>query len=123
MLRMASSVDLPAPDGPMIVTNSPDLMSSVMRRSSQLGCPPRSMVFSTSLSVMIGSPRVGSGVEGAEAEEKRAIGSGAKEVGGREMEWKRARCSLPSQCHGGIDASRAPGGNPDRGERARGECG
>ena len=32
--RMLSSVDFPAPDGPMMVTNSPSLISTLMRRST-----------------------------------------------------------------------------------------
>ena len=32
--RMCSRVDLPAPEGPMIETNSPGLISSVIRRSA-----------------------------------------------------------------------------------------
>src|SRR5690348_15354375 len=35
---MCSRVDFPAPDGPMIDTNSPRLMSSVMRRNTK-DCP------------------------------------------------------------------------------------
>src|SRR5436190_18923040 len=47
MPRMWRSVDLPAPDGPMIDTNSPGLMSSVMRRSTYV-CPgPTGKDFST----------------------------------------------------------------------------
>jgi len=34
MPRMWSSVDLPAPEGPMIDTNSPGLMSTAMRLST-----------------------------------------------------------------------------------------
>ena len=37
---MCSSVDLPAPDGPMIETNSPSLMSTLMRRSTYVRLVP-----------------------------------------------------------------------------------
>jgi hypothetical protein len=37
---MWSSVDLPAPDGPMIDTNSPSLMSSVTRRNTHVRVVP-----------------------------------------------------------------------------------
>ena len=47
---MCSSVDLPAPDGPMIDTNSPSRMSSEMRRSRKSWPAPWGIDFSTSLS-------------------------------------------------------------------------
>src|ERR1051325_1069738 len=54
MPRMASSVDLPAPDGPMKVTNSPSAMSSVMRRKTNV-CPAAVLYdFSTSRSEIKG---------------------------------------------------------------------
>ena len=40
MPRMWSSDDLPAPDGPMIDTNSPALMSSETRRSTKVVVGP-----------------------------------------------------------------------------------
>src|ERR1700722_8274720 len=43
---MLSNVDLPAPDGPMIVTNSPGIMSSVTRRSKKNLFGPASIDFS-----------------------------------------------------------------------------
>src|SRR5687767_14492280 len=47
MPRMWRSVDLPAPEGPMIDTNSPGLMSAAMRRSTN-DCPaPTGYDFST----------------------------------------------------------------------------
>src|SRR5688572_32153158 len=45
--RMCRSVDLPAPDGPMIDTNSPGLMSSVIRRSTYDWPLPTGYDFST----------------------------------------------------------------------------
>ena len=40
-----SSVDLPAPDGPMMETNSPSLMSTLMRRSTKVLVGPCSKIF------------------------------------------------------------------------------
>src|SRR5258708_40379162 len=47
MPRMWSSVDLPAPDGPMIETNSPSLMSALMRRRTNVRPTPCGYDFST----------------------------------------------------------------------------
>ena len=60
MPRMWSSVDLPAPDGPMIETNSPGLMSSVIRRSTKVCPAPTGNDFSTPRSDMSGVLPVGS---------------------------------------------------------------
>src|SRR5580658_9386444 len=49
-----SSVDLPAPEGPMIETNSPSLISTLMRRSTNVLVGPCSKYFSTFRSVRIG---------------------------------------------------------------------
>ena len=46
MPRIESSVLFPAPDGPMMLTNSPSLMSSVIWRSNQVRVGPVSMDFS-----------------------------------------------------------------------------
>ena len=43
MPRMASSVDLPAPDGPMMVMNSPGSMSRLIRRRTKV-CPAGGLV-------------------------------------------------------------------------------
>src|SRR5580698_10695163 len=42
-----SSVDLPAPDGPMMETNSPSLISALMRRKTNVLVGPCSKYFST----------------------------------------------------------------------------
>src|SRR5579864_6178704 len=42
-----SSVDLPAPDGPMMETNSPSLISALMRRRTKVLVGPCSKYFST----------------------------------------------------------------------------
>src|SRR5262245_18368324 len=47
MPRIWSSVDLPAPDGPMIETNSPSLMSALMRRRTNVRPTPCGYDFST----------------------------------------------------------------------------
>src|SRR5580704_17392108 len=49
-----SSVDLPAPEGPMMETNSPSLISALMRRSTNVLVGPCSKYFSTFRSVRIG---------------------------------------------------------------------
>src|SRR5438105_1505997 len=56
MPRMASNVDLPAPDGPMMETNSPGLMSNVMRRSTYSLPAGVSKTFSRSLRLISGTP-------------------------------------------------------------------
>ena len=43
---MLSSVDFPAPEGPMMVTNSPRLISSVIRRKRKNLFGPASTAFS-----------------------------------------------------------------------------
>src|SRR5579862_7394378 len=81
MPMMCSSVDLPAPDGPMIDTNSPSLMSSAMRRSTHVRLAPSAYDFSmfridTSASAGPGSDsigtstRAGAAAGGAEREKK-----------------------------------------------------
>src|SRR5258708_11353717 len=47
MARMCSNVDLRAPDGPMIETNSPDFMSKSMRRRTYVFAGPYEKAFST----------------------------------------------------------------------------
>src|ERR1700730_13311114 len=42
-----SSVDLPAPEGPMMETNSPSLISALMRRRTKVLVGPCSKYFST----------------------------------------------------------------------------
>src|SRR5688572_27251651 len=54
MPRMWSSVDLPAPEGPMIDTNSPGLMSTVIRRSTYVWPGPTGYDFSIPRVEMIG---------------------------------------------------------------------
>ena len=57
MPRMWSRVDLPAPDGPMIDTNSPSFTSRSIRRNSQILFGPCGTAFSTlRSSISIGSP-------------------------------------------------------------------
>src|ERR1700678_2206198 len=47
MPSKCSSVDLPAPDGPMMETNSPSFTSALMRRSTKVFVGPCSKYFST----------------------------------------------------------------------------
>src|ERR1700678_3920307 len=47
MPSKCSSVDLPAPDGPMMDTNSPSFTSALMRRSTKVFVGPCSKYFST----------------------------------------------------------------------------
>src|SRR5262249_1833979 len=47
MPRMCRSVDLPAPDGPMIETNSPSLRSRLIRRRTYVRPTPSGNDFST----------------------------------------------------------------------------
>src|SRR5205085_716098 len=56
MPRICSSVDLPAPDGPMMETNSPGLMSNVMRRSTYSLPAGVSKTFSRSLRPISDTP-------------------------------------------------------------------
>src|SRR5579859_5015916 len=53
---MCSSVDLPAPDGPMMDTKSPSLISRLMRRNTNVLVGPCSKYFSTFWSVIIRLP-------------------------------------------------------------------
>src|SRR5262245_44892137 len=55
MPRMCRSVDFPAPDGPMIETNSPGLISSVMRRRTYVWPGPAGYDFSTLLVAISGA--------------------------------------------------------------------
>src|SRR5688572_30859583 len=57
---MWSSVDLPAPDGPMIDTNSPGLMSIAMRRRTNVCPAPTGKDFSTPRMDITGAPGVDS---------------------------------------------------------------
>src|SRR5262245_49315720 len=71
---MWSSVDLPAPDGPMIETNSPGLMSRAIRRRTKVCPAPTGNDFSTLFSDISGA--VGSiwgGSVMAEEDERRKI--------------------------------------------------
>src|ERR1700733_8039786 len=54
MPSKCSSVDLPAPEGPMMETNSPSLISALMRRRTKVLVGPCSKYFSTFRSVRIG---------------------------------------------------------------------
>src|SRR5580693_6230662 len=54
MPSKCSSVDLPAPEGPMMETNSPSLISALMRRNTNVLVGPCSKYFSTFRSVRIG---------------------------------------------------------------------
>src|SRR5580698_2954386 len=49
-----SNVDLPAPEGPMMETNSPSLISTLMRRRTKVLVGPCSKYFSTLRSWIIG---------------------------------------------------------------------
>src|SRR5260370_38096155 len=49
-----SSVDLPAPEGPMMETNSPSLISALMRRRTKVLVGPCSKYFSTFRRTTIG---------------------------------------------------------------------
>src|SRR5215218_7524599 len=62
---MCSSVDLPAPDGPMIDTNSPGAKSSEMRRRTYVVCTPCLYVFSILRRLMIARPLSASAAGGA----------------------------------------------------------
>src|SRR5215475_13913880 len=73
MRRMCKSVDLPAPDGPMIETNSPGLMSSVMRRSTKVWPAPTGNDFSTPRNDMSGMLPVGSQGASVSAEEDERL--------------------------------------------------
>src|SRR5688572_24579144 len=53
--RIWSSVDLPAPDGPMMDTNSPGLISTVIRRSTYVWPGPAGNAFSMPLVEMSGA--------------------------------------------------------------------
>src|SRR6188768_3210325 len=73
MPMMWRSVDLPAPDGPIIETNSPSAMSMPTRRSTQVLVGPWAYDFSRSRNEMSGPPGWGSrsAVCGWELREKR----------------------------------------------------
>src|SRR6185312_4587853 len=60
MPRIASNVDLPAPDGPMIETNSPGWISPVIRRSTNVRPAGVSNTFSM-LRIEIRGPTIGAG--------------------------------------------------------------
>src|SRR4051794_35458488 len=60
MPRIASNVDLPAPDGPMIETNSRGWISPVMRRSTKVRPAGVSNTFSMLRNEMSG-PTIGAG--------------------------------------------------------------
>src|ERR1044072_4929508 len=53
MPRMCSKVDFPAPDGPMIETNSPALMSRLIRRRTYVLVGPWENAFSTPRKLII----------------------------------------------------------------------
>src|SRR6476661_2772881 len=55
MPRMCNNVDFPAPDGPMIETNSPGLMSTLIRRRTYVLVGPWENAFSTPRKLIIGS--------------------------------------------------------------------
>src|SRR5690349_8414664 len=71
MPRIWSSVDLPAPDGPMIEMNSPSLMSSVIRRKTHVRLVPCAYDFSRPRSEMSASVAIGSRLAAGEAGEDR----------------------------------------------------
>src|SRR5215510_11762914 len=75
MPRMCSSVDLPAPEGPMMETNSPGLMSSVIRRSTNVCPAPTGNDFSTPRSDMSGMLPVGSHGASVSAEDDERLKS------------------------------------------------
>src|ERR1043165_432447 len=53
MPRMCNNVDFPAPDGPMIETNSPGLMSRLIRRRTYVLAGPCENAFSTPRKLII----------------------------------------------------------------------
>src|ERR1043166_10074307 len=53
MPRMCNNVDFPAPDGPMIETNSPGLMSRLIRRKTYVLLGPWENAFSTPRKLII----------------------------------------------------------------------
>src|SRR4030095_15231318 len=75
MPRMCSSVDLPAPDGPMMETNSPGLMSIAMRLSTKLWPAPTGKDFSTARSDISGWLPVGSHGASVRADEDERLKS------------------------------------------------
>src|SRR3954469_25726662 len=87
---MCSSVDLPAPDGPMIDTNSPGAKSSEMRRRTYVVCTPCLYVFSMLRRLMIARPLSAS-----------AAGVGAGDT-----------CSTGSSRNGSIVQRRGRGATP-----------
>src|SRR5260370_32209048 len=54
MPSKCKSVDLPAPEGPMMETNSPSLISALMRRKTKVLVGPCSKYFSTFRRTIIG---------------------------------------------------------------------
>src|ERR1044071_862284 len=73
---MLSSVDFPAPDGPMIEMNSPGLMSALMRRRTYIRPAGVSNTFSSPRSEMSG-PEYGVVCAGvAEGLVENSMGSG-----------------------------------------------
>src|SRR5687767_12485983 len=83
---MWSSVDLPAPDGPMIDTNSPGLMSTATRRSTNDWPAPTGNDFSTPFSDISGSLPVGAQADSLTAdvdERLKNMGSVPASLGAR----------------------------------------
>ncbi len=105
MPSKCSSVDLPAPEGPMMETNSPSLISALMRRSTKVLVGPCSKYFSTFRSVRIGELIVYvSIVTHWRGLEKIKAPAPLRSRLGKSP-------SFISQGHHGIHRSRAAGGN------------
>ena len=75
MPMMCSSVDLPAPDGPMIETNSPAVMSMATRRRTHVRLAPCAYDFSRLRRAIsaVGSSGSVSGAGAAAGREKKAM--------------------------------------------------
>src|SRR5688572_2378886 len=77
---MCSSVDLPAPEGPMIEMNSPGLMSSAIRRSTKVCPAPTGKDFSMERSDISGWLPVGSQGASVVADEDERLNSMSKDL-------------------------------------------
>src|SRR3982750_2602669 len=83
MPSIERSVDLPAPDGPMIEMNSPGCTSKVMRRRTYIRPAGVSNTFSRFRMAMSG-PVMGGGEGGCLRRKKFVCGHGGPEKGGGE---------------------------------------
>src|SRR5688572_1169023 len=97
MPSTASKVDFPAPEGPMMETNSPGLMSKVMRRRTYILPAGVSKTFSRSRRLISGTPG-GIGTCSATAdglEEKNTVRSGLGFEGFERFEKVEGRACKP----------------------------